>query len=141
MESKVYTFSGERITVTWDQKRCIHAEACIHGLPDVFDPERRPWIDPDAAEAKEVAATVQRCPTGALHNERGEVETEEPTPPANTIDTRPGWTALSRGNLKVVNTDGAVLLDDIRIALCRCGLSENKPLCDGSHADIGFEAA
>jgi CDGSH-type Zn-finger protein/uncharacterized Fe-S cluster protein YjdI len=27
-----------------------------------------------------------------------------------------------------------------KVALCRCGASDNKPFCDGTHKDAGFEA-
>jgi len=32
-----------------------------------------------------------------------------------------------------------VLREDTRVALCRCGHSENKPFCDGTHRKIGFK--
>lgn len=35
----------------------------------------------------------------------------------------------------VVKADGKTVA-----ALCRCGASNNKPNCDGSHAKIGFKA-
>ena len=67
MDTNVYTYEGDEVTVTWDQERCIHARACVDGLPDVFDPERRPWIKPGRADPDAAEAVVPRCPTGALH--------------------------------------------------------------------------
>jgi CDGSH-type Zn-finger protein/uncharacterized Fe-S cluster protein YjdI len=136
MDTHVYTYDGDEVTVTWDRERCIHAQACVHGLPNVFDPERQPWIEPDRADADAVQAVVPQCPTGALHLTRND-EDPEPTPDTNRISVAPNGPLYVRGDVEVVDADGETLLSDTRVALCRCGRSGNKPLCDGSHEE-GF---
>jgi len=139
MDSNVYTYEGDEVTVTWDRERCIHAAACVRGLPNVFDPERRPWIEPDQADPDAVEAVVPRCPTGALHLTRNGAD-PEPTPDANRISIAPNGPLYVHADAELIDSDGETLLTDTRMALCRCGRSENKPLCDGSH-DEGFDDA
>ena len=47
MDSKKFTYENDDIKVSWDLKRCIHAKECVHGLPEVFDITKKPWINPD----------------------------------------------------------------------------------------------
>jgi CDGSH-type Zn-finger protein len=42
--------------------------------------------------------------------------------------------------MRILDANGAVLREDTRMALCRCGHSRNKPFCDGSHETSGFQA-
>ncbi len=127
------------ITVTYDAKRCIHFAECVRRLPQVFDTEKRPWIQPNNATADAIAETVQRCPTGALQYTRHDGGTEEPIPDETTIQVRPNGPLFVRGNLKVTDTNGTILFESARAALCRCGQSENKPFCDSTHRKIGFK--
>jgi len=136
MDTNVYTYEGDDVTVTWDRERCIHAEACVEGLPSVFDPEQRPWIQPDQADPDAVEAVVPQCPTGALHLTRNGTD-PEPTPAENRISIDAHGPLYVRGRAELIDGDGETLLTDTRMALCRCGKSTNKPLCDGSH-DEGF---
>ena len=39
---------------------------CVKGSQEVFDPQRKPWIFPNAKSLEEVARIVNTCPTGAL---------------------------------------------------------------------------
>ena len=39
---------------------------------------------------------------------------------------------------KFTNSRGEAIAVKPVITLCRCGASQNKPFCDGSHARIGF---
>jgi CDGSH-type Zn-finger protein/ferredoxin/uncharacterized Fe-S cluster protein YjdI len=136
---KLRRYDAEDITISYDLKRCIHAEECVHGLPRVFDPGRRVWVDATQANAGEIANIVQRCPTGALHFRRTDGGVEEPTPGRNEVRITPDGPLYFRGELEI-HTPTAVL-KETRAALCRCGASRNKPFCDNSHANIAFRAS
>jgi CDGSH-type Zn-finger protein/uncharacterized Fe-S cluster protein YjdI len=136
--AKIRHYTDERIDVSYDATRCIHAAVCVHRLPAVFDTARRPWILPSGAEADAIAAVVARCPTGALHAIRLDGGPAESVPAENVIVPRPNGPLYVRGQLHLHAPDVDVTLDDVRIALCRCGQSRNKPFCDNSHRDAGF---
>ena len=44
------------------------------------------------------------------------------------------------GSMRIAGSDESAWSGD-QANLCRCGQSKNKPFCDGSHRDTGFEAA
>ena len=66
MPKRLQTYEAPGITVTFDPNICVHSAVCVRGLPAVFDVRRRDWVRPHAAAVAEVAAQVQRCPSGAL---------------------------------------------------------------------------
>jgi len=44
------------------------------------------------------------------------------------------------GNLEITSGTGRVVTRVVKTWLCRCGGSNNKPFCDGTHAKIGFRS-
>ncbi|TNF74482.1 MAG: hypothetical protein EP299_07150 [Acidobacteria bacterium] len=138
MPKKVYDYEGPDIVVRFEPKRCIHAEECVHGLPDVFDRHGRPWIEPEKGSADEIADVVLRCPTGALRFERLDGGPAETTPASNSGRVVANGPVYLEGDLELRMPDGSVQ-KETRVALCRCGASNNKPFCDNSHIEIGFE--
>ena len=133
-------YRSERIVVSFDPERCIHARYCVRGLPEVFDPSNRPWVRPDRAKAEHVAEVVMRCPTGALQFELTDGATE-PIPQENAIAVSVDGPLYVRGDIHIKESLGETLLQDTRVALCRCGESRNKPFCDNSHKQTNFRDA
>ena len=141
MSEKRHVFKSPAITVTWIRQRCIHVAECVRGLPAVFQPGRVPWVEPAQAGADRVAEVVRRCPTGALHYERHDGGAAEPAPEVNVVVPDPDGPLYLSGDIEVVAQGGTPVIRDTRIALCRCGASKNRPFCDGSHWDAGFDDA
>jgi CDGSH-type Zn-finger protein len=81
-----------------------------------------------------------QCPTGALQFERRDGGPSEPVPEDNTVTVVPDGPLHLRGDIEITDPDGEMVLEDTRVALCRCGASQNKPLCDDSHVDVDFQA-
>lgn len=131
-------YRSERVVVSFDPERCIHARYCVRGLPEVFDPSERPWIRPDQAQSDRVAEVVMRCPTGALRFERRDGGAAEPIPRKNLITVGVDGPLYVRGDILIEGLLGETLFEDIRVALCRCGESRNKPFCDNSHKQVSF---
>lgn len=132
-------YTSDAVTVTFVAQRCIHAAECVRRLPAVFDKNRRPWILPSAAIADEIAAVIERCPTGALHYERSDGGPAEAPDARNTLRVRAQGPYYTRGKLRVITAEGELYFEDVRVAFCRCGQSQNKPFCDNSHIAAGFD--
>jgi hypothetical protein len=65
-----------------------------------------------------------------------EVAMSEPV----TIKASTNGPLLVDGPVRVTDATGQVLHQGDRASLCRCGRSERKPFCDGTHARVGFVA-
>jgi CDGSH-type Zn-finger protein/uncharacterized Fe-S cluster protein YjdI len=139
-------YTDDGLLVTWDAQRCIHAAACIAAQPEVFDADRRPWVDVGRAAHVDVAAAVRGCPTGALRyavtpstpQKAEDVPPEQPAP-TGRIEVRTDGPYYVRGDITLRDAEGAVIsTDDPRMALCRCGFTGNAPYCDNSHEKVGF---
>ncbi|HUH84577.1 MAG TPA: CDGSH iron-sulfur domain-containing protein [Stellaceae bacterium] len=126
---------GKDITIRFETARCIHARHCVLTHPDVFVPNAEgEWIHPDAASAEAVAALALNCPSGAITYERRDGINEE-APLVNTARLRENGPVALHAPLTIAGVAAG-----FRATLCRCGASQRKPYCDGSHTAAGFVA-
>lgn len=134
--SKIEEVTGKAVTIRFDAHKCVHSRHCVLDRPDVFVPNvEGEWIHPDAATADEVAELAHNCPSGAITYERHDGKPDEHAPIVNTVRVRENGPLAFHGALVI---DGERCF---RATLCRCGQSQRKPYCDGSHATAGFTAS
>jgi CDGSH-type Zn-finger protein/uncharacterized Fe-S cluster protein YjdI len=136
MSSRDYV--GKQVTIRYDARRCIHAEECVPGAPSVFDPQAKPWIQPDNAAVEHLVSVVARCPSGALTLHAPDGTPLEALPESNSATVQARGPIYVRARVTVPGGEHATLVEYTRVALCRCGASANKPYCDGSHKRTAF---
>jgi len=134
----IETVKGKDVTIQFDASRCIHSRGCVLGHPEVYVPNVvGEWIHPDAASTEEVMRTGQNCPSGAIQVFRNDGTGSSNEPPVvNTLRVRENGPLAIEAELRIKGEPQAAP----RATFCRCGQSQNKPFCDGSHTVAGFVA-
>lgn len=132
------TVKGREVTIHFDGKLCVHSRNCVLSHPEVFVPNvKGEWIYPDAASAEEVIRIGQNCPSGAIRVTRNAGGPGSDKPPVvNTLRVRENGPLAIEAALTLKGETS----EAVRATLCRCGQSQNKPFCDGSHTAAGFAA-
>ncbi|RMA57803.1 (4Fe-4S)-binding protein [Ulvibacter antarcticus] len=130
-------YSNGELTVVWKPNLCIHSANCVHGSPDVFKPKDKPWIHPENSSTEKIKATIDNCPSGALSYYMNAVgkpaTTSEVSEEKIKIEVINKGPLMVYGTLHVKHFDGSEETKKRVTAFCRCGHSDNKPFCDGSH--------
>jgi len=134
-DATIQEYRGNSIVVRFDSAKCIHSRHCVLEHPRVFQANvAGPWINPDNAPVEASVQAAYDCPSGAITYERPDGGTAETPPLVNTLRIRENGPLAFRADLRI---DGRTA---IRATLCRCGASQNKPYCDGSHVTAEFVA-
>lgn len=142
-KTEIKNYTNGEVTIVWKPDICIHSSICWKGkdgLPEVFNPADMPWIKPQGASTERIIQQIKKCPSGALSyfmNSQPEEKSEAQT--ANVVEIIPDGPLLVYGNLIIKDSEGNETLKSNVTALCRCGGSDRKPYCDGSHSLIGFK--
>lgn len=136
-------YTNGEVTIVWKPNVCIHSEMCFHGLPKVFNPHEKPWINAEGATTEQIITQIKQCPSGALSFFMNtEVDPDTGATPKisaeSIVEPMPNGPLLVYGNLIVRDANGNETHKNKVTAFCRCGGSSNKPYCDGTHTKINF---
>lgn len=121
-----YVFSG-RVTVCDDAGRVLRQEAQV-ALCRCGQSGNKPFCDGSHTRAGFKDAGLCAKP------EVGAVAADGPV----RVTAKANGPLMAEGPLEVKAADGSVAFSGDKTWLCRCGQSNNKPFCDGTHKKIGF---
>lgn len=128
------TYVGEDVTIVYNPRLCSHAAECGRRAAHIFNPDQKPWIQPDNGSIEEIREVMAACPSGALSlQDEGHLTTE-----AAEITVEKNGPYRVHGPSIEAGPAGEAATNK-KYVLCRCGLSGNKPYCDGSHRDAGWK--
>jgi CDGSH-type Zn-finger protein len=127
---------GTKVTVRDDRGICAHAAFCSNRITNVWKAAKK--CDDDDELREMVVEMISRCPSGALTVSSADGPIE-PDLPVQIEVQRDASYLVTGGQIPITRSDGQPLEIRHRMALCRCGQSKNKPLCDGSHFDAEFK--
>ena len=140
MSEVIKQYTDGEITIVWKPEACIHSRLCWTQLSEVFDPRARPWVNMEGADNVRIIEQISKCPSGALSYFRNdELNPPEQISADTKIEIIPNGPLLVYGNISIKLKDGTEQKKSKVTAFCRCGKSGNKPFCDGSHLNAGFE--
>ncbi|TQI69099.1 CDGSH iron-sulfur domain-containing protein [Clostridium sp. KNHs216] len=118
-----------------DDGRCAFARFCHRKNGNAWDLAENSDTEDNRAEAIQAACD---CPAGRLTAvDKDGTEHEPVSEPSIDIVQDPGKGVSAgifvKGSIPIESADGTMYETRNRVALCRCGKSENKPFCDASH--------
>lgn len=131
-------YSNGDLNVVWKPKLCTHSGICVKTLPEVYDPNEKPWIKAENASIEALKAQIDLCPSGALTYEIDGEDQQVDTDIETKVQVLTNGPLLVHGNLEVAGTDGTIETKTRTTAFCRCGASNTKPYCDGTHNSVNF---
>ena len=126
-------YPGTGADVHDDRGICSHAGFCATKARNVWKMTQQ---SDDTDVRSQMVAMVERCPSGAL-TWSADGEAVEPAVPVQ-VSVVPDGPLVVTGAPVVSRADGQPIESRNRMALCRCGRSSIKPLCDGTHQKVGF---
>lgn len=129
------TVEGQEVTIAYTPVLCSHAGECSKRASAVFKPSETPWVQPQEGKLADILEVMAACPSGALR-----VSVGARTAPQHMTCGEVVIEVEKHGPYRVQNVALEAEFNGLgasraNYVLCRCGLSKNKPFCDGTHYD------